>query len=528
MKKGFTLVELLAVIIVLGIISLIAVPRIMDAIEDSRINTFKLNYEIVEVAAKDYFSKNIMDYHMPVGESREVSLPHLIERGLISQVYSPLHRNDCSGYVVITRLETNDYEFTPHLFCGENNNINSSQEDGLILHYTFDDFQEPTENLFPHDGTFDSSSGEHIGNVELSNGNTTILGGGWRCGTHFNDGVCRIEEGGLYGNNKLIWYHNDETGWKGATLTSTYPLEANKTYTMSIKTRINQAHSSSQTAYAFYGPVGYRHYFTWEKQPRQHPGEWVRGTRTFTPDINLSGQVYLYGISNAPNGIVVEYDGYQVEEKPYATPFTKGIREGRVIDRSPNNINSELTMANTPRWIFDEERNSGVYLFNGQNTFINTNQRFDFAKEDSFSVSFWINAKDHTERSGAAAGIVGKGHWYNNTWDLFLLNSNRIRFEISGNPTRDGIRSLTTPVIELETWHHVVATYEAGQARLYFNGEQVASSTYTGDGDFNGARDIRIGTRHTDQSRTLDGMLDDIRIYERVLSPDEILEMYEF
>ena len=39
MKKGFTLVELLAVIVILAIISLIAVPVVLNIIEDSKKNT---------------------------------------------------------------------------------------------------------------------------------------------------------------------------------------------------------------------------------------------------------------------------------------------------------------------------------------------------------------------------------------------------------------------------------------------------------------------------------------------------------
>ena len=40
-KKGFTLVELLAVIVVLAIIALIAVPRILNVVEKARIGAAK-------------------------------------------------------------------------------------------------------------------------------------------------------------------------------------------------------------------------------------------------------------------------------------------------------------------------------------------------------------------------------------------------------------------------------------------------------------------------------------------------------
>ena len=39
-KKGFTLIELLAVIVILAIIMVVAVPKILDIIENSRKRAF--------------------------------------------------------------------------------------------------------------------------------------------------------------------------------------------------------------------------------------------------------------------------------------------------------------------------------------------------------------------------------------------------------------------------------------------------------------------------------------------------------
>ncbi len=50
-KKGFTLVELLAVIVVLAIIMIIAVPQVMTAMDNARANTFKIEVQKVIRAA---------------------------------------------------------------------------------------------------------------------------------------------------------------------------------------------------------------------------------------------------------------------------------------------------------------------------------------------------------------------------------------------------------------------------------------------------------------------------------------------
>ena len=65
MKKGFTLVELMAVIIILGIIALILVPKIGDIIEDSTIGSDEKAVTVYvknvenEIAAKKANKENV-------------------------------------------------------------------------------------------------------------------------------------------------------------------------------------------------------------------------------------------------------------------------------------------------------------------------------------------------------------------------------------------------------------------------------------------------------------------------------------
>jgi len=58
MKKAFTLIELLAVIIVLAIVALIATPILLDVIEDSRKSTAKSSTALILNAAKLYYAES--------------------------------------------------------------------------------------------------------------------------------------------------------------------------------------------------------------------------------------------------------------------------------------------------------------------------------------------------------------------------------------------------------------------------------------------------------------------------------------
>ena len=52
-KKGFTLVELLGVLVVLGLISVIIVPKVIDSITTSKEAAYQTQVETIENAAKN-------------------------------------------------------------------------------------------------------------------------------------------------------------------------------------------------------------------------------------------------------------------------------------------------------------------------------------------------------------------------------------------------------------------------------------------------------------------------------------------
>ena len=85
MKKGFTLVELLAVIVILGVLSLISIPMITNMIKDSRKGAFKASVQSVFRAYETY------ELTYPIKEQEKLSILDLPlthkERFLSGKVY---------------------------------------------------------------------------------------------------------------------------------------------------------------------------------------------------------------------------------------------------------------------------------------------------------------------------------------------------------------------------------------------------------------------------------------------------------
>ncbi len=512
-KKGFTLIELLAVIVILGTIITIAIPRVMNLIDNARINAHINNERTLVRAARKYVSNNISMLPVNVGDTREITLTELQTNNFIETIRDPHNRNiNCSGYVIVTRLGNNLFDYTPHLRCGNQNWIDNASEDGLLVHYNFDDFQEPTQN-FVTISNMESYNVGHTGDVcGFSNNWESRFGVG-----NWSATIINVDNSPVPGLTKAQRITTTASGWGGWAAGNIGPTTGDIVYGVWIRLWHGQIEWGDLNTAS-------RLYITTDTARLSNPafnvvtpGEWVYVARRFSA--TGSGR-HLYAAGPTRADILA----VQIEGKAHPTPYVSGTRTAIINDHSTRNNDASLTLANTPRWL--EEKGNGYYIFDGVANHIDTGRLFNFNKEDSFSVSFWIYSENHSHKESAAAGLVGKGHWYDNTWDIFLLNTNRIRFETSGNPVRNGIVVIDTGVLILQQWHHYVATYQNGIMRVYLNGNLIGTTTYIGTGNFNGNRNILIGSRHADLSRSFNGRLDDVRIYNRALSDDEIRRMY--
>ena len=86
MKKGFTLIEMLAIIIVLALISLITYPIINGVINDSRNDLYNKQIDELERHTKSWISENVESLELVDGYSRNVTFEELYNSGFISDL----------------------------------------------------------------------------------------------------------------------------------------------------------------------------------------------------------------------------------------------------------------------------------------------------------------------------------------------------------------------------------------------------------------------------------------------------------
>lgn len=108
-QKGFTLIEILAVIVVIGLILVIAIPKALEIIQESKQRAYDVQEELIMEAAKKYVNRNSYDLEWN-GNIAIITLAELIADGLIkSPVKNPLTGTnfDEDATVVVFTKETN-------------------------------------------------------------------------------------------------------------------------------------------------------------------------------------------------------------------------------------------------------------------------------------------------------------------------------------------------------------------------------------------------------------------------------------
>ncbi|MEG0995103.1 MAG: type II secretion system protein [Bacilli bacterium] len=104
-KKGFTLIELMAVITILGILLLIAVPSVSKYLTQSQESAYHDLEKTIENASKNYLIDNQDLIPLP-NETKKVELANLINGNYLYEIKDP--QNDgkfCSGYASIKRID---------------------------------------------------------------------------------------------------------------------------------------------------------------------------------------------------------------------------------------------------------------------------------------------------------------------------------------------------------------------------------------------------------------------------------------
>lgn len=146
------------------------------------------------------------------------------------------------------------------------------------------------------------------------------------------------------------------------------------------------------------------------------------------------------------------------------------------------------------------------------------------------TVSAWVNYQ--SLNAGNDDPIITK---YSSSGErAYALKGNGTNFSFSVSD--DGTSGAGNQVLAASSsapstgqWYHVAGTFEAstGTASIYVDGTLAGTATDAGvTGIYDATRSLRIGTWESAGDDYTNGTIDDARIYNRVLSPDEVYSLY--
>jgi hypothetical protein len=170
----------------------------------------------------------------------------------------------------------------------------------------------------------------------------------------------------------------------------------------------------------------------------------------------------------------------------------------------------------------------GSLFFDGGGYMV-AGDHYDFGGRAPFSVEFSV----YTPTTGLSRRVVDKassgGGTGRNGWGINLgcdcgEANNRVTFERWSDGSREGALGGDIPV---NTWTHVVATYDGTTMRVYTNGDLTGSGAATLDMADTGLPLTLAAAAHDQGTGLYTGYLDEVQIYDQALPQSRVSAHYE-
>lgn len=222
------------------------------------------------------------------------------------------------------------------------------------------------------------------------------------------------------------------------------------------------------------------------------------------------GSKYLKGIENEDDGVLLMH---------FNKDFFAGETDTHVYDWSGNGNNGTADGVYYNR---SGGRFYGAYEFNGSNNKITVEDSDSLDLVSEGSMEFWINVRGV---GGVRDRVMMKGNSWNDRFPYAIYISSLIRLYVWLENSDTEVMS--TFNLNYNEWYHIVATWNSSETRLYING----SLDNTAGGPlnmFSNSKELEIGgeTIDWDSEGPFNGSVDDLALYSRVLTAEEVSEHY--
>ncbi len=176
------------------------------------------------------------------------------------------------------------------------------------------------------------------------------------------------------------------------------------------------------------------------------------------------------------------------------------------------------TLINGPSWI-TEGRWRGALSFDGTDDYVTAGTKPSLSGIAPFSLAAWVRTHGDWSKDGV---VIQQRDWagYNGEYVLLLKSDGRVSFLVYGEESYQ-FNFASTSTVNDHQWHHIVAVRDGAAGHIYIDGVLAASASGTVR-PLDASIGVALGADVRDNAAFFNGDLDDIRIYNRPLSVDDI------
>jgi hypothetical protein len=188
--------------------------------------------------------------------------------------------------------------------------------------------------------------------------------------------------------------------------------------------------------------------------------------------------------------------------------------DGNAVDSSGHG--NDGTAYGDPNWGTAGQIGTAIDL-NGVNDYIDCSNDVSLDITDAITLAAWVKTRDcnnsedneyvakgdtsyaikHKSNNNIEFFIYDSGVWYTAWYDVHVVNFNNV-------------------------WHHLAGTYDGSELKLYVDGALEATTAHIGS-IATTTYNLNIGRNTQYPDRLYNGLIDDVRIYDRALSQAEIV-----
>jgi hypothetical protein len=361
-----------------------------------------------------------------------------------------------------------------------------------ILHYKFDDFQEPTTNLVPT-STITPYAPYHSLTKSGNNISMTIL-------SEYTTGIVAI----TMQCAAFLPLYNKVLSFSGYLKRNGKPASFNGT----------DISLDYQASGRFYFDLTSGYFEATQYYENSGGSPW-----------------FIQALMDGVVGDVITIDNFQIEEKYHNTPYTESSRTAVIRDCSGYGNDITVVDPDAPAWESDGVHGIGKYKFykdGGKDRItLTSNDTINCKRTASISLWFKINYW-----SGTYTTIFGKtddtGSIPSRTYAIVVENNGVVSVSITDTAGTHNYFDSAAGSVVIDNWYNFVLVIDRDSTVMtgYLNGVQCGTTTTSALDSITHSYPLSIGERTATYTST-SADITDVRMYAIALSASDVLDVYK-